>query len=312
MKKLLASVFLLCSPFVQAQTFELIPLGVYGGGDESNLSSYLVGAYNSNRYLALDAGTIRAGIQKARDLETFNEPVEVVLKEYIKGYFISHGHLDHLSGLIINSPEDVSKPIYALPFVVDIFKNNYFTNASWSNFGNEGESPIIGKYSYQRIVPNATFEIENTRMTAEVFELSHVNPQLSSALIVSLDGASIAYLGDTGSDRVEQSDKLAVLWKSLAPKIKAKTLKALLIEVSFTDNQPEDKLFGHLTPSLLIEEFTKLEKQSGKGSLKGLDVIITHLKPSGNQIEIIKATLEANNTFGVHYIFPEQGKRYLF
>jgi 3',5'-cyclic-nucleotide phosphodiesterase len=26
-----------------------------------------------------------------------------------KGYFISHAHLDHVSGLIINSPADVAK-----------------------------------------------------------------------------------------------------------------------------------------------------------------------------------------------------------
>ena len=312
MKKILTLLVIAFSSVAQSQTFELIPLGVYGGGDESNLSSYLIGEYNSNSYLALDAGTIRAGIQKARELQTFNKPNEVVLKDYIKGYFISHGHLDHLSGLIINSPEDSSKPIYALPFVIDIFKNNYFTNASWSNFGNEGESPIIGKYIYQRVTPLKDFDIENTRMSAEVFELSHVNPQQSSALIVNLDGSSIAYLGDTGADRVEKSDKLGILWKALAPKIKAKSLKALLIEVSFTDEQPEDKLYGHLTPNLLKEELRKLEKINGKGSLKGLNVMITHLKPSGDQVQKIKSTLEATNELEVNFIFPIQGQRYLF
>lgn len=312
MKKIFILLLLAYSPFIQSQTFELVPLGVYGGGDESNLSSYLVGAYNSNNYLALDAGTIRAGIQKARDLETFNTTNEIVLRDYIKGYFISHGHLDHLSGLIINSPEDSPKPIYALPFVIDIFKNNYFTNNSWSNFANEGESPIIGKYTYQYLQLQQSFTIENTSMTAEVFELSHVNPQLSSALVVSIENASIAYLGDTGADRIERSNKLALLWKNLAPKIKKNELKALLIEVSFTDNQPEDKLFGHLTPRLLVEELKKLEAHNGKGSLKGLNVMITHLKPSGNQVEEIKTTLEATNELGVNYIFPTQGKRYLF
>jgi cAMP phosphodiesterase len=42
------------------------------------------------------------------------------LKDYIKAYFVSHGHLDRL-GLIINSPADSKKNIYVIPFVKNIF-----------------------------------------------------------------------------------------------------------------------------------------------------------------------------------------------
>lgn len=312
MRILYTLTLLFCCTFGNSQTFELIPLGVYGGSDESNLSCYLVGEHTSNSYLALDAGTLRAGIQVARAKQTFDQSNEFVLQNYIKGYFISHGHLDHVSGLIINSPEDSPKPIYALDFVVDIFKNNYFTNASWANFANEGESPILGKYTYHRTAPKEMFPIKNTNMNAEVFELSHVNPQKSSAILVHLHGNSIAYLGDTGADRVEKSDKLSEFFLQIAPRIKDQSLKAILIEVSFTNQQPEDKLFGHLTPKLLVEELTKLEQLNGTGSLKGFPIMITHLKPSGEQEQIIKTTLDQTNTLGVQYIFPEQGKRYLF
>ena len=45
--------------------FTIIPLGVKGGLDEANLSSYMVAAKGSSNYICLDAGTINAGLQKA-------------------------------------------------------------------------------------------------------------------------------------------------------------------------------------------------------------------------------------------------------
>jgi cAMP phosphodiesterase len=309
MKKILLSLFLLQAIYGYSQKMEIIPLGVFGGGDESNLSSYLIGVEKSNSYLALDAGTIRSGINKAIDNKVFQATTETVLKDYIKGYFISHGHLDHLSGLVINSPEDFKKNIYGLPFVIDVFKNNYFTNASWSNFGNEGEKPILNKYEYTRVKPAESFAINGTSLSAEVFELSHVNPQKSSAILVKNNDEYVLYFGDTGADRVENTNKLNYIWEYVAPLIKNNNLKTILIEVSFANSQPEDKLYGHLTPNLLIEELTKLSTIVGKDKLKGLNLVVTHLKPSGKQIETIKKELLHNNIFEVNYIFPEQGKK---
>lgn len=309
MKQIILSLLLLSSTFCLSQKLEVIPLGVYGGGDESNLSSYLIGVEHTNSYLALDAGTIHSGINKAIDQKTFTVDNQTVLRDYIKGYFISHGHLDHLSGLIINSPEDISKPIYALPFVIDIFKNNYFTNASWANFGNEGEKPILGKYSYNRVKPSQPFNIENTTLSAEVFELSHVNPQLSSAILVKNNDEYILYFGDTGADRVEKTTKLNYIWEYVSPLIINKNLKTILIEVSFPNSQAEDKLFGHLTPKLLNEELGNLVKYVGKENLKDLNIVITHLKPSGTAVSAIKKELAEDNVYSVNYIFPKQGER---
>lgn len=309
MKQLILSLVLFSSTFCLSQKLEIIPLGIYGGGDESNLSSYLIGVEKTNTYLALDAGTIYSGINKAIEQKTFSVDNKIVLRDYIKGYFISHGHLDHLSGLIINSPEDSNKPIYALPFVIDIFKNNYFTNASWANFGSEGEKPILGKYTYTRVKPSQSFGIENTTLSAEIFELSHVNPQLSSAILVKNNDEYILYFGDTGADRVEKTTKLNYIWEYISPLVINKNLKTILIEVSFPNSQAEDKLFGHLTPKLLNEELGNLAKYTGEESLKGLNIVITHLKPSGTAITTIKKELSDNNKYEVNFIFPEQGKK---
>ena len=108
--------------------FKIIPLGVKGGLDESNLSSYMVATSNSDNFICLDAGTLNAGLQKVANSRLLKEVSgEAIQKQNIKAYFISHGHLDHLSGLILNSPNDIAKPVYALPSVIDVLKNNYFT-----------------------------------------------------------------------------------------------------------------------------------------------------------------------------------------
>jgi cAMP phosphodiesterase len=101
------------------------------------------------------------------------------LKNNIKGYLISHGHLDHLSGLILNSPDDSPKPIYAMPYVIDVFKKHYFSWDTWANFANEGEKPALAKYHYVGLNPKQEIPLENTSMLVTSFELSHAKPYQS-------------------------------------------------------------------------------------------------------------------------------------
>src|ERR1700759_3957000 len=113
--KVVTLIFVLYTIGVSAQTkpaFKVVPLGVYGGSDESNLSAYMLAPVGSDAYVCLDAGTLHAGIEKAVANKIFTVPADTVLKRYIKGYFISHAHLDHLAGMIINSPDDAPKKIY--------------------------------------------------------------------------------------------------------------------------------------------------------------------------------------------------------
>lgn len=311
MKRIILFVVTLFCFTAHSQTFEVVPLGVYGGDHEDNLSSYLVGKYRANAYLALDGGTINAGIRKAIALKTFDVSADKVLRNYIKGYFISHGHLDHLAGMIINSPADATKSIYATAKMIDVLKEHYFINDTWANFGSEGVSPIR-KYQYKRLKIGQIDTVANTDMTIQVFDLSHVNPMKSSAALITVGDTSILYLGDTGADRIEGVKNLENLWLSVAPVIKLKRLKALMIEVSFPNAQPEKSLFGHLTPNLLNEELGKLASITGKEVLQGLNVVITHIKPVSDNIEVIRRELIENNVYQVNLIFPEQGKRMVF
>lgn len=51
--------------------FRVIPLGVKGGRDESNLSAYAVAAKESENYVCLDAGALNYGLQKAISANLF-------------------------------------------------------------------------------------------------------------------------------------------------------------------------------------------------------------------------------------------------
>jgi cAMP phosphodiesterase len=286
--------------------FKVIPLGVKGGLDESNLSAYLVAANGSDQYICLDAGTIYKGLELAAANKLFNSlNPSSIQQQQIKGYFISHAHLDHTAGLIMNSPNDNTKNLYGLASVLEVFKKNYFTWSAWANFGNEGEAPILKKYSYQTLIPKVEIPIDKTGLFVTPFVLSHVNPYESTAFLVRNQDAYLLYLGDTGPDRVEQSTQLAQLWQTIAPLVIKNQLKAIFIEVSFDNSVSEKALFGHLTPNLLMEEMVKLN-QLANGQLKNTQLYVTHIKPCDDCETKIKAEIQAANQIGLKIFYPTQ------
>lgn len=288
--------------------FLVIPLGVKGGSDESNLSAYMVAPKGSKKYICFDAGTLNAGITKAITAGIFKNTEPNVLRNYVKGYLISHAHTDHVAGLVINAPDDSSKNIYGTPFCLDILKDKYFNWKSWANFANEGDKPALNKYHYTPLEEGNEVPIENTEMYVRPFTLSHSNPYQSTAFLVRNDSSYILYLGDTGADEIEKSNHLSELWQNIAPLIKTKKLKGIFIEVSFPNKQPVNQLFGHLTPQLLMQEMSNLSNVAGKNAMKGLKVLITHIKPAGNHEAEIKKELITSNALQLHLIFPKQAQ----
>ncbi|GEO08791.1 MBL fold metallo-hydrolase [Segetibacter aerophilus] len=293
---------------LSAQSFKVIPLGVKGGSDESNLSAYLVAPFNSSDFICLDAGTVHTGVEKAVKASLFKTSAERAIKNNIKGYCISHPHLDHLAGLIINSPDDTAKNIYGLPFCLDVIKDKYFTWKSWANFADQGDKPALNKYHYTYLKEGEEIALEQTQMRVKAFALSHSSPYQSTAFLIQSNDNYVLYLGDTGADETEKSDRLNFLWEAISPLIKTKKLKGIFIEVSFPNQQPAKQLFGHLTPALLMQEMENLARLTGKEAMRGFKVLITHIKPAGNHSAEIKRQLQQSNKLQLQLVYPQQAQ----
>lgn len=297
---------------IAQSSFDVIPLGVLGGSDESNLSSYMVTATGSKEYVCLDAGTLRAGIERAVKRGSLSGDPASILQNNIKGYLISHPHLDHLAGMLMNAPDDSSKNIYALPFCIDVLKEKYFSWKSWANFADAGEAPLLKKYHYQLLLPGQELALSHTALAVRAFPLSHGNPYQSTAFLLRAGNNHLLYFGDTGADSIERSGNLNAVWTAVAPLIKSGQLKAIFIEISFDNSQPAKSLFGHLTPALLFNELETLAALAGADALRKVPIVITHQKPGNQREKNIPLQLKAGNSHHWQLVFPQQGQKLSF
>jgi 3',5'-cyclic-nucleotide phosphodiesterase len=310
--------------------FSCIPLGTAGGLTEDNLSSYLIAWEGASGVVCIDAGTLYSGIGKAYRSGSFKEipipkdellgPEVWLLRNYIKGYAISHAHLDHVAGLIIASVEDTPKPIYGSASTLGIFKDHLFNWETWPNFGNQGVGFTLNKYEYQELNHGEPVGIPGTGLQITAFPLSHSEPYESTAFLLDSGKEYLLYVGDTGPDEVEKSKHLDSLWTQVAPLVRERKLKALFMEVSYPDGVPDSQLYGHMTPRWHYIELMKLAKKVDPvdyaSALKGLTIVVTGIKPlvkKGEEAEeIILRALNEMNELGVRFIIPEQGKKLEF
>jgi len=306
--------------------FDIVVLGARGGIQDGNLSAYLVRPHGEGRYVACDAGTLVPGLNAAdragdfADLlvppDTQDSRVGYVLHHEIAAYMITHAHLDHVAGLVIASPDDSAKPLYALPSVIRSLSDNLFNWAVWPNFGSTGRAPVLGKFTYRPLTPAqpAATPVPGLQVTA--YPLDHGGVE-STAFVLSSGDDVMAFFGDTGADRVQHSRRLETVWRALAGAARHRHLRGLIIESSYDDSQPDATLFGHLKPELLLEELHTLERLAGgHDALKGLPVLVEHvkysLKANADPQGRILRQLEQGNDMGVVFVMPEQGQRVRF
>lgn len=132
--------------------------------------------------VAVDAGTLLAGITRILD---YHAPVSqkdangneirivedgpfvglklpsitpqanaaYIFRECIGTVLITHPHLDHVSGLALNTPvveaEYGPKPVAALPSAIAALKNHIFNDITWPNLSDEDGAGLV---TYQRLV----------------------------------------------------------------------------------------------------------------------------------------------------------------
>jgi len=330
--------FMILIPFVLS-SFTVIPLGTKGGFNGADLSSYaLSSSSHPSEFIALDAGTLIAGIkvtQSKGHLSAYvpSQPPQAepgyFLQNRIKAYLLSHAHLDHIEGLIINSVDDIAvKAIIGTNITLTYLQDYLFNNDIWPNFGPGG----IGTYNFYALTPLVPFKIPGTTsLKATGFILRHHYPYLSTAFLVADElGYFVLYFGDCGPDSVENPlssplylDTNRIVWEYVAPLVLNHSLMAVFIESSYADPREPSQLFGHLSPSYLSQELSvfeeivqNLQKNTNTSKpLAGLNVVVTHIKPvaSGEKVvKTIKKQLQDLNTFNVNYIFPEQGVPLVF
>jgi 3',5'-cyclic-nucleotide phosphodiesterase len=311
-------------PLHAAGGFDVVALGALGGIEDGNLSAWLIHPHDDDRAVTCDAGTLVNGLRVADEKGAF-EGLKIpdqatlgragyVLTDRIKGYLISHAHLDHVAGLIIGSPDDSKKPIYGLASVEADIVEHYFNWRAWPNMTDRGKAPQLKKYAIEELRPGVPAPLKDTKMTVVALPLSHAGIE-STAFLIESDGDAVLYFGDTGPDAVEKSTRMADVWSIVAEKLKPRRLKAILIEVSYTNERPDNLLFGHLTPKWLLKSLHELDEQAGGHALKDLPVVVTHIKYSLGREQPQKKVLEeltADNDLGVKFIIPEQGTRWHF
>ncbi len=321
----LCSISLSLSGVAHAAGFDIVTLGARGGIEDGNLSAFLISPAGDPRGVTCDAGALVNGLKAADGKGAFDNVtvpadsdytrIGYMLTENVKGYLISHAHMDHIAGLIAASPDDSKKPIYGLPSVNADIETTYFNWDAWPNFGDRGKAPQLKKYALTDLKAGEKTGLANTAMGVTAYPLAHSGVESTAFLVESGDEAVLCF-GDTGPDDVEKSTAIGDIWTAIAGKVRDKKLKAVIVEVSYVNTQPDKFLFGHLTPAWLLKSLRGLEEKVGKGSLKDLPVIISHIKYSLKKGEspqdAILKELQADNDVGASFIIPEQGMKWTF
>ncbi|KAI0847939.1 cAMP phosphodiesterases class-II-domain-containing protein [Daldinia vernicosa] len=164
---------------------QVIVLGASGGPREDNVTAFLVRSVRTNwsrgSLVALDGGVHLSAI--TRILEETQPPglgadialphvlrtgpfagMEIhstsasanaldVSRNLVDSYLITHPHLDHISGFVLNTaapPGTKPKRIAGLPSTISAFKNHIFNNVIWPNLSDENNG--AGLVTYMRLV----------------------------------------------------------------------------------------------------------------------------------------------------------------
>ncbi|VTR33604.1 Low-affinity cAMP phosphodiesterase [Serratia fonticola] len=208
MKKLLA----LCLGGYSALAvagFDVVALGVDGGVSDGNLTSYLIRSDKPDAVSGTGCRNAAAGDCQRAGKGQFStgharagrslHPQGYIFRQLIGGYFISHGHLDHVAGLILGSPEDSKKTVYAQADTVLTLRNHYFNWKAWPNFTDAGNGSRLGTYRLQTVRPLQRVTLGLTGLSGVMYPLSHDRYPSSMLLVADREGsfATLAIPGRT-------------------------------------------------------------------------------------------------------------------
>jgi len=201
------------------------------------------------------------------DAGTVGEAMDAQAQSLITHIFLTHAHLDHIKAIPFLVDNMVSTcPDYQLTVVSGIevlhdLRCNIFNDRIWPDFTllPNTDTPVL---RYQEIKDGEPFRILDYTITAT--PVNHAVPAYGY-LVSDSRGDAFIYTGDTGP-----TDSI---WRRSA----GRQVRLLIVEVSFPNELEHLALAsGHLTPSLLGKELTKMSAIPER-------VFITHLKPVHRQ-----------------------------
>lgn len=163
-------------------TLQVIVLGSGGGPNESNTSAFLVRSvdqeWRKGSLVAVDAGvhlsaisriikealpcpppslphTLSTGPFAGLTLPHSNADAnaQYIAGSLVDAYLITHPHLDHIAGFVINTagpPGARPKKLAGLPGTIQAFKSHIFNNVIWPNLSDENNG--AGLVTYLRLV----------------------------------------------------------------------------------------------------------------------------------------------------------------
>lgn len=303
----LALVLALAAPAAEP-AFTLLPLGVYGGGIESNLTCFALKPADADAYrILIDGGSLGEGIRAHAGgpftvLETFAKGLEHA--------FVTHSHLDHVGGLLIWAQHMIGRPaplaVHGSTPTVKALRDHALKSPLWADFESIGVLALAPLDPGQRV--------EAAGLTVEALAVTHTVPG-AGYLFRAPSGAAFVHLGDTGPTEA--------YFPAVRPLLAAGKLRALSLECSFASRDESLAIkTGHLTPTLIVRHLQALLGQGKAGkpgprpapselralarALGPTRILIQHIKPA-SEAEILKE-LAGYAGFGLRFETLVQAK----
>ena len=209
------------------------------------------------------------------DAGSLTHVLDLKAQSKIGEIFITHAHLDHITGIpflaenVVFTKRYSPIRVFSIPPVVRAIKRHILNGSIWPDFTviPNVRHPILDLIELKRGLP---FRVKGYSIIP--YEVNHSVPAVGY-LIEDRKKKRLFYTGDTGPS------------KDLWSRIGEKQLHCLIIEVSFPNRMGKMAIeTGHLTPQLLRQELSKIKEMPER-------ILITHLKPKYAQT--IKAELQS-------------------
>lgn len=294
-------------PPVGPAAFSFVCLGVGGGPYDNDCSCYVMKPADREWHdgtILVEGGSFLGSLKECLEHpeDTFPdaefpphlsaEQRTEIFNSWITQVYLSHGHLDHVFGLVLASAIlRIQRPVYGLPDTLNTLLG-LFNGRLWPRLASYNADDPMSLYHLRSLelehplsaAPDVTvtpYPVSHgaSRLTDGVpvfHDLFHIPspPPLPCAPLDTMSTTvstaflfrnhrvdrDVLFLGDVEPDTVGHSRANTDLWSKVAGRMAQGKLNAVFLECSYASEQPNHLLFGHLTPKHLYAELATLAR----------------------------------------------------